>query len=157
MEDCYLEHHGIKGMRWGIRRFQNKDGSLTPAGRKRRVSGESSSTISTKPKPKTESKPRSSKSSKDSSGPKKPKDMSDEELRKAVNRLQMEKQYRDLYRDLNPQQISAGRRFVNASVNKVLVPAAQEAGKNIVKGYIEKEAKKRLGINVNKKDDKNKK
>lgn len=30
-----LQHHGIKGMRWGIRRFQNKDGSLTPLGKKR--------------------------------------------------------------------------------------------------------------------------
>lgn len=30
-----LTHHGIKGMRWGIRRFQRKDGSLTPAGEKR--------------------------------------------------------------------------------------------------------------------------
>lgn len=30
-----LMHHGIKGMRWGVRRFQNKDGSLTPAGKKR--------------------------------------------------------------------------------------------------------------------------
>lgn len=30
-----LYHHGIKNMKWGIRRFQNKDGSLTPAGKKR--------------------------------------------------------------------------------------------------------------------------
>ena len=30
-----LKHWGIKGMKWGIRRFQNKDGSLTAAGRKR--------------------------------------------------------------------------------------------------------------------------
>ena len=30
-----LYHFGIKGQRWGIRRFQNDDGSLTPAGRKR--------------------------------------------------------------------------------------------------------------------------
>lgn len=30
-----LTHWGIKGMRWGIRRYQNKDGSLTPAGKKK--------------------------------------------------------------------------------------------------------------------------
>lgn len=30
-----LYHHGILGMHWGIRRYQNKDGSLTPAGQKR--------------------------------------------------------------------------------------------------------------------------
>lgn len=30
-----LEHHGIKGQRWGIRRYQNADGSLTVAGKKR--------------------------------------------------------------------------------------------------------------------------
>lgn len=30
-----LYHWGVKGMRWGIRRYQNPDGTLTPAGRKR--------------------------------------------------------------------------------------------------------------------------
>ena len=30
-----LQHHGIKGQKWGVRRFQKKDGSLTPAGKER--------------------------------------------------------------------------------------------------------------------------
>lgn len=30
-----LYHHGIKGMKWGVRRYQNEDGSLTNAGKKR--------------------------------------------------------------------------------------------------------------------------
>ena len=35
MSNLYLQHHGIKGMKWGIRRYQNPDGSLTPEGQKR--------------------------------------------------------------------------------------------------------------------------
>ena len=35
-----LYHYGVKGQKWGVRRYQNKDGSLTPAGRKRQAKQE---------------------------------------------------------------------------------------------------------------------
>ena len=31
----FIAHHGIKGQKWGVRRFQNEDGSLTKAGKER--------------------------------------------------------------------------------------------------------------------------
>ncbi len=35
MKENELQHHGILGQKWGVRRFQNKDGTLTSAGKKR--------------------------------------------------------------------------------------------------------------------------
>ena len=35
MYDDYLMHHGILGQKWGVRRFQNADGSLTAAGKQK--------------------------------------------------------------------------------------------------------------------------
>ena len=37
MTEDELCHYGVKGMKWGIRRYKNKDGSLTPAGKKRQA------------------------------------------------------------------------------------------------------------------------
>ena len=40
MQEVYLAHHGILGQKWGVRRYQNKDGSLTAEGKKRYAIGE---------------------------------------------------------------------------------------------------------------------
>ena len=63
-----LYHHGIKGMKWGVRRYQNKDGTLTAVGKKHRKQTEDLSS------------------------------MSNDELRKKVNRMNNEQRYIDLTR-----------------------------------------------------------
>lgn len=42
--NTYLMHHGIKSMKWGVRRYQNDDGSLTDAGRARYLNSDGSMT-----------------------------------------------------------------------------------------------------------------
>ena len=75
MRQNELYHWGIKGMKWGVRRYQNKDGSLTPAGKKRYSQNDSPSEDYVRAHTK---KPISQ--------------MSDQELRTVNNRLQMENQ-----------------------------------------------------------------
>lgn len=55
-EEEYLAHHGTKGQRWGVRRFQNSDGSLTAAGKLRYSVGNGGRSISKKVDPKSASK-----------------------------------------------------------------------------------------------------
>ena len=42
-KEAYLAHHGIKGQKWGVRRYQNEDGTLTAEGRERYLSNLSDS------------------------------------------------------------------------------------------------------------------
>lgn len=151
-----LMHWGIKGMKWGVRRYQNKDGSLTPAGKKRydkEMAKLKEEEKIAKNKLKTQAKlnkldekrkevealKRGKPIAKKTKQPSKPsvKDMSDEELRQTVNRLLMEQQYAKL----NPQQVSAGQKFVKKVMNDVVAPAATEVGKNVLKDAMTKAVK----------------
>ena len=92
-----LEHHGIKGQKWGVRRFQNEDGTRTAAGKKREQSR------SEDPAHEDYNKAHSGKSV---------KDMSDAELRTRLNRLQMEKQYSQL----TDSDTNKGKEFVSKAM-----------------------------------------
>lgn len=113
MERSELKHWGIKGMKWGVRRYQNKDGSLTPAGKKRYSDGSTSSSST-------------SKSSQTSQQPKKKtvSEMSDQELRDAVNRLRLEQDYAKL----NPEKVSRGKKFVDNLLDETLSGVTRGAG-----------------------------
>ena len=148
-----LTHWGIRGMKWGVRRYQNKDGTLTPAGQKRynkemsklkaeekvlknrqrtqskfdkldQKRKEVEALKSGKPLPKKTKKPSQSSV----------KDLSDDELRSMVNRMLLEQQYSKL----KPEQVSTGKKFVDKVMKDVIAPAATDVGKEVVKNALKK-------------------
>ena len=170
MENFELYHFGIKGMHWGIRRYQNSDGSLTPAGIKRYRNTNQIRSINEKADEqirrikerskiaKAESKAanRIAKAEskylpKDKSSDKQKSisEMSDDEIRAKINRIRLENELKGL----SPQQVSKGQKFVKSIINNVIAPAARDSGKKLLTDFLNKKGAELLGLDPNKTKD----
>lgn len=195
-----LYHHGILGQKWGIRRYQNADGSLTAAGRKRIQKEQTKALISEiksnnkaerkkisaqgkidakiakanakaqakiekeeakanarinknieKVKPKSTSK---SDKEKDKDVDKKDKetktksikDMTNDEIRAKITRLQLEKQLKEL----EPEKKGRIKTFISKFVNDAVEPAAIEGTKRAFTNVTQAWLQDKFGIDINK-------
>lgn len=167
-----LYHWGIKGMRWGVRRYQNKDGSLTAAGRKRyseeeaklkarekvikgrekeaarkaKLDAKKAELDAREAALKGKKKPSSTEDKQASNKPKTMREMTDDELRAHTTRMQLEKQYIDAQKNLAasvPQKVSKGKKFMDSVLNDVIAPAAKNAGREWAENFM----KSKLGLN----------
>lgn len=171
---CYLpssgclSHHGILGQKWGIRRYQNKDGTLTEAGKrrlakieakaskyeaqKRRLLNQKDDTSKKTAGSSSSSESASSESSTSKSDKKeKPKNphlgksvfsMNDDELRSEINRLNLEKQYLNYMRELYMPESSKRKKRGQVVMDKVVKPALTNVGKNVTENV--------AGMSINK-------
>lgn len=119
-----LQHHGIKGQKWGVRRFQNTDGSLTAEGKKRySVSDYQQAIDKTKTAGKIVNEAKTLNNTvKKLNDPaaerrirKSAAEMSDIELQKRVQRLNMEDNYTRMM--LHRENLERGRTFVDKALD----------------------------------------
>lgn len=144
----YISHHGILGMKWGVRRYQNKDGTLTAAGKRRLANIEKKSAKYEKKKKELLGDNANEKTEKKDISPRKTmREMSNEDLRKAIERLDLETRYsralRESYNERANSQATKkhlidGRKIVGDILTSSLTNVGKNVGENV------------LGANVNK-------
>ena len=150
-----LYHHGILGQKWGVRRYQNKDGSLTPAGQKRvnRMKEEYTNLTGKQLRKSPAKKVEVKKSSEKKNVQKKISEMSDQELRDRIARLELEKNVLNLEKQVsayNPKKDPKIKAFMKSSINDVAIPALKDAGKKALTNYFQAKLQDILGVEIKK-------
>lgn len=162
LSDEELYHYGILGQKWGIRRYQNADGTLTSEGRERMLArarkyeskanttiGESNSAKRKRAKlnqkakdaryevKKSDLKKARLKKS-ENNAKRSVKDMSDDELKREIARAKLENEYNQLH----PKHVSAGQKFASYVFKRMILPSATSVGT----AYFTKVGKQWLGL-----------
>lgn len=137
MENKELYHYGKKGMHWGERLYQNKDGSLTPLGRMRyninssRVASQRKKNLEKARAAKVEKKKNEEERKKQIEAGKIPaKKMTDAELKARIERLDLEKKYKEAVR--NTRSYERGKRFIDKFTDSTLDKVADNVAADVV-------------------------